>query len=162
MFIQKTHDKYIWTQHSRHKMRQYRLTESRVKRIIRHPVRVEEGIIEGAIAAMQPSGGKTYSEIWTLYVLTREGGSFANTFSRHDSSTPTADFVNSRTRFPSLRSGPSKPRPPLSRKRIGLTAPRLAGGMKRIKVITAWRYPGKAPERDPVPPDILRELRRLL
>lgn len=157
-------------------MRQYRLTESRVKRIIRYPTRVEEGIIEGAIAAMQPSGGKTYSEIWTLYVLTREGGSLANIFSRHDSSAPrpkvfgrglplraaATDFANSRTRFSSLRSGPSKPRPPLSRKRIGSTAPRLAGGMKRIKVITAWRYPGRAPEHDPVPPAILREISGVL
>lgn len=33
---------------------------------------------------------------------------------------------------------------------------------KKIKVITAWRYPGKSPERDPIPPDILREIRAVL
>ena len=32
---------------------------------------------------------------------------------------------------------------------------------KKIKIITAWRYPGKAPERDPVPSDILNEIKNL-
>ena len=88
-------------------MRHYRLTEARVKRIIRYPVRQEEGIIDGAVASMQPAEGKNYSEIWTLYVL----------------------------------SGTAK---------------------KQIKIISAWRYPGKSPERDPIPADILREIRTLL
>jgi adenylate cyclase len=33
---------------------------------------------------------------------------------------------------------------------------------KKIKIITAWRYPGKSPERDPVPKEIIEEVRRLL
>lgn len=100
-------DKYIWTEHSRFKLRQYRLSEPRIKRIIRHPSRIEEGILEGAIACMQPSGSKKYSEIWTLYVL----------------------------------SGRQQ---------------------RKIKVISAWRYPGKAPERDPIPEHILNEIRELI
>lgn len=104
-------DTYQWTDHSRMKMRHYRLTESRVKRIIRHPTRIEEGILEGGIAAMQPAEGKTYSEIWAMYVL-----------------------VNS----------PMK-------------------GLKpKVKVITAWRYPGKSPARDPIPADILKEVRKII
>ena len=50
-------------------MRHYRLTESRIKRIIRFPSRTEEGVIEEGIACMQSAGGKTYSEIWVMYVL---------------------------------------------------------------------------------------------
>ena len=88
-------------------MRHYRLTEARVKRIIRHPARTEEGIIEGAVACMQPTEGKNYSEIWVLYVLS-------------------------------------------------------GGKDKQIKVISTWRYPGKSPERDPIPPAILREIRATL
>ena len=76
-------DKYLWTAHSRIKMRQYGLSESRIKRIIRHPARVEEGILEGAVAAMQPAGGKRYSEIWVMYLLTRDGGSLAPPLSPH-------------------------------------------------------------------------------
>lgn len=117
---------YIWTHHARDKLRYYRLTESRVKRIIRYPARVEEGIIEGAIACMQPAHGQAvsgarpaaagrlakksqYSEIWTMYVVTP-----------------------------------------------------AAGKNKKIKIITAWRYPGESPKRDPIPPEILREIRKLL
>ena len=88
-------------------MRHYRLTEARVKRIIRYPRRTEEAIVEGAIACMQPSEGKNYSEIWTLYVLS-------------------------------------------------------GARDKQIKIISAWRYPGKSPERDPIPSDILREIQLLV
>lgn len=35
-------------------------------------------------------------------------------------------------------------------------------GESRIKIITAWRYPGKSPERDPIPQNIIREIRQLL
>ncbi len=33
---------------------------------------------------------------------------------------------------------------------------------KKIRVITAWRYPGKSPERDPIPAEVLAEIRNLL
>lgn len=88
-------------------MRQYRLTESRVKRLIRHPARTEESIVDGMVACMQPAGGKRYSEIWALIVPVRNKE-------------------------------------------------------KRLKIITAWRYPGKSPERDPIPVDVLREIKTLL
>lgn len=104
-------EKYIWTWHVRDKMRYYRLTESRITRIIRHPARVEEGIFENAIACMQPAEGKKYSEIWTLYVL----------------------------------AGPS-----------------AKGQKSKVKIITAWRYPGHSPERDPIPAEVLREIKNIL
>lgn len=33
---------------------------------------------------------------------------------------------------------------------------------KRLRIITAWRYPGRSPERDPIPADVLAEIRNLL
>ncbi len=33
---------------------------------------------------------------------------------------------------------------------------------KKLRVITTWRYPGKSPERDPIPQDVLEEVRKLL
>lgn len=36
------------------------------------------------------------------------------------------------------------------------------GSQKKIRVITAWRYPGKSPERDPIPDEVLSEVRALL
>ncbi|QQG45408.1 MAG: hypothetical protein HYW89_00525 [Candidatus Sungiibacteriota bacterium] len=132
--------KYIWTSHSRIKLRQYRLSESRIKRIIRYPARTEEGILENAIAVMAPAGGKKYSEIWTMYILTREGGSLAPPFAAHKGNLA----------FSSRNKG------------RGSTAHPLAGSIKKIKIITAWRYPGKSPKRDPIPPEILREIKSIV
>lgn len=101
----------VWTRHAMEKMRFYRLTESRVKRIIRHPERVEEGVLENGIACMQVAGGKNYSEIWSMYVMEKGDGE-------------------------------DKP--------------------SQIKVITAWRYPGKSPARDPIPQNVMREIHALL
>ena len=41
---------------------------------------------------------------------------------------------------------------------------RTKGGPPKIRIITAWRYPGKSPERDdpPIPDDILKEIHQLL
>jgi len=59
-----------WTAHSRDKLRQYRLSESRVRRILHAPHRVEEGIAEGTIAMMQRSAGKHPYELWVMVVDT--------------------------------------------------------------------------------------------
>ena len=119
---------YEWTRHAQFKMRQYGLSEHRVKRVIRYPYRVEEGVLEGAIAVMQPAslkrdkdGNRTWgSEIWVMYLLVKE---------RENSK---SEFRNSK----------------------------LKG--KRIRVVTAWRYPGISPKRDPIPEDILFEAQSLL
>ncbi len=33
---------------------------------------------------------------------------------------------------------------------------------QKIRIITAWRYPGESPERNPVPENILQEVKELL
>ncbi len=107
--ISATESKVFWTQHSKGKLRQYRFSEKRVMRIMRHPSRIEEGIAEGTIAAMEIIGTKKYpSEAWVMYVMLK--------------------------------------RP------------------KGIKIISAWRYPGRTPagERPVIPQDALKELGRLV
>jgi hypothetical protein len=59
-----------WTAHSRDKMRQYRLSEGRVRRILHSPHRTEEGIAEGTTAMMQQSTGKHPYELWVMVVDT--------------------------------------------------------------------------------------------
>lgn len=105
---------FHYTEHARYKMRQYRLSEQKVRSVVRRPKRMETGIAPNTIAVMQPvspkvlDGKETWKqEIWVMFVEKRKKG-------------------------------------PLDR------------GQKRI--ISAWRYPGISPERDPVPPEILREL----
>src|SRR3989338_891351 len=63
--IPKNDSKYHWTQHSVRKMLFYGLTVDRVKRIIRNPKRVENGVAENTIAVMQSTGtSKKPTEMW--------------------------------------------------------------------------------------------------
>lgn len=60
--------KYQWTNHVKDKMQYYGISESLVKRIVRFPKRIEEGIALGTNAAMQPKPGKKNpSETWVMY-----------------------------------------------------------------------------------------------
>jgi len=97
----KINDKYQWTKHSIYKMRHYSLSQQRIKRIIRHPTRIEEAIVPNMIAVMCPDKNK---EIWAMYMV----------------------------------------------------------GKKNIKIITAWRYPGKSSARDPIPQEILDEIKSIV
>ncbi len=93
-------------------MREYRLTEGRVRRVIHSPLRVEEGIAENTIAVMQPASVKKTEkgvpvewtqEIWVMVAET-----------------------------------------PAER-----------------RVISVWRYPGRTKPGEPLPAEILREIRLL-
>lgn len=93
--------KIIWTQHSRRKMRFYKLSEQRVKRILNSPHRVEEGIAPNTIAMMQAAGSKKHSyEIWTMIQKKKEN----------------------------------------------------------LKVISAWKYPGRTKAGEFLPIEIIREI----
>ncbi|MBU2082360.1 DUF4258 domain-containing protein [Patescibacteria group bacterium] len=106
----KINDKYQWTKHSIYKMRCYGLSQQRIKRIIRHPARIEEAIVPSLIAAMSPYGRSPEGrqlhkgEIWVMYQISK----------------------------------------------------------KQIKIITAWRYPGKSSARDPIPQEILDEIKSIV
>jgi hypothetical protein len=120
--------RFSWTAHAAQKMRQYGLSESRIRRIIRHPTRTEEGIAPETVAVMQPGGTTRYHEIWVMYSLKKQKGGVKVSHAQ---------------------------------KRVGpFAAFERPGG--KIKVITAWRYPGKSPERNPVPQEILDEVTALL
>lgn len=134
-------DKYQWTQHSLFKMRQYGLSPQRVIRVIRNPERIEEGIVEKTIAVMQPASikyknfKKTWSqEIWAMYQTRRAG--------------------NSKLQIPISKIALTRPdahRGTLSQSGRGEL------GIK-IKIISAWRYPGVSPKNNPIPEEILREI----
>ena len=68
--LQDNIQKFFWTNHSKLKMRQYRLSEQRVLRVLRRPDRKEEGIAPNTLAAMQITGTKKHpTEIWLMYVV---------------------------------------------------------------------------------------------
>lgn len=66
----KDDNKYKWTNHVVRKMGFYALTPSRVQRVIRAPERVEEGIVQGTLAAMQTAGTK--ARPWEIWVMWKE------------------------------------------------------------------------------------------
>lgn len=64
----------VFTTHAKYKMAFYGLSESRVRRTLKSPLRVEEGIAERTGACMQPTsykfknGKKSWSqEIWVMF-----------------------------------------------------------------------------------------------
>jgi hypothetical protein len=60
----------FWTKHAKEKMRYYQLSENRLKRVLRNPKRIEEGIAPDTIAIMQPAGTKKHpTEIWLIYQI---------------------------------------------------------------------------------------------
>ncbi|MEX2411928.1 MAG: hypothetical protein WD607_11290, partial [Candidatus Paceibacterota bacterium] len=67
--IPENNEKYTWTSHVIKKMRYYKLSPSRIKRIIRNPDRTEEGIVEDTIVSMKVGGTKNREEIWVMYKI---------------------------------------------------------------------------------------------
>ena len=66
--IPKDNDKYRWTSHVVRKMMHYRLTPSRVLRIVRVPERIEKGVVPGTLAGMQRTGSHAKpTEIWAMW-----------------------------------------------------------------------------------------------
>ena len=107
---------FMWTQHIQRKMKFYGLSESRLKRIVRHPTRLEEGIAPNTVACMQPGGSpKNPYEVWVMYQTKTN---------RNQQSTKM--------------------------------------GGQTMCMISAWRYPGVSPKRNPIPQAILDEVLGLL
>jgi hypothetical protein len=63
----------IWTDHVKAKMRQYRLSPSRLMRILRHPRRLEIGVAPDTVAGMQPAGSQKHPyELWVMWVASKQ------------------------------------------------------------------------------------------
>jgi hypothetical protein len=64
----KKDNKYYWTNHALQKMAFYRLSEGRIKKILRSPHRVERGIAPDTTASMQRNDTKKRKEeIWVMW-----------------------------------------------------------------------------------------------
>ena|SRR3989344_6214230 len=59
---------FHFTNHGKMKMRQYGLSEGRVRRVIHTPERTEEGIAPKTVAMMQTAGSSKHPyEIWVMF-----------------------------------------------------------------------------------------------
>jgi hypothetical protein len=146
----KNNDKYFWTLHSIEKMKFYGLSEQKILGVIRRPQRKEEGIVKNTTAVMQPISPKTdkdgktiwKTEIWVMYQTRGAGNSKPQiTNHKHLAYLPTGQAGRqagiSNLKFKKLQN---------------LLNP------NKLKIISAWRYPGVSPEKNPIPQDILREI----
>ena len=130
----KNSNRYYWTSHVKMKMRHYGLSAQRITRVIKSPMRIEEGITENTVAVVQPQstkkgkdGKKTWTnEIWVMYQIKK------NTASKKDD----AAMDEKMTAF------------------LGA----LNQNTKQIHIISAWRYPGKTVPGEGLPDEILQEI----
>lgn len=109
-------ERIVWTRLAQEKMRFYRLSESRIKKVLRRPERQEFGVAPATVALMQRTGSSKHpTEIWLMYQAVKE-----------------------------------------KEKKDKI------GGLK-IKIISAWRYPGKSPagKEIPMPSDIREQLAKI-
>ena len=125
---------YQFTLHAQFKMKQYSLSEQKVRNVIRNPKRKEEGIVPKTVAVMQPVSMKKIDgkdvwkqEVWVMYTKGNSKLEIRN--------------LKEKTNF----QFPNKIKNPKSANRA-------------VRIISVWRYPGVSPKRNPIPDEILREL----
>lgn len=127
--LPKNTEKYEWTQHAAFKMKQYGLTAQRILRVVKNPQRTEEGIVKNTIAVMQPAS-----------LRTKDG---KRTWSQEIWAM-----------YQIKRKSPAFAKAMAGEEKVKIKS----FGPNKIRIISAWRYPGVSPKRDPIPEEILREL----
>lgn len=132
--IPKNTEKRQWTLHSIKKMKYYGLSAQKILGVIRHPKRKEEGVVKNTIAVMQPVAPKKENgkEIWKseIWAMYQLRGSGAI----------------SKSQFPISKQ--------ISNSKFKI----LNSANRKIRVISAWRYPGISPKNNPIPEEIIREI----
>src|SRR3989337_475633 len=125
--VPKNTEKYFWTQHAAYKLRQYGLSAQRVIRVINNPQRKEEGIVPKTIAVMQPTSAKNKDG---KKVWSQEIWAMYQVSA--SGRKVKSEKLKVQSEFGNLIS------------------------TKQLKIISAWRYPGVSPQKDPIPEEILR------
>jgi len=125
---------HYWTNHVKMKMRFYGLSEQKVRNVIKRPERTEEGIAENTIAVMQPQS------------------------KRRDKETGKKVWSAEIWVMYQLAKG--------DQKELDAEIPEKLRGIfkakKRVKVISAWRYPGTTTPGETLPDVILDEIAEAL
>ena len=176
---------YAWTAHAQAKMRFYGLSPARVRRVLHSPLRVEEGIASGTVAALQPASYKTKEgkrswsqEIWVMYKITnpvkslRDNGAGnkqpttdnqAQSFCGHEAGNqqPTTDnaegMAGGKRQTANNREKGADVKDDKAREWIA-SMRRALKGERKVKIISAWRYPGVTKPGAPLPQEIADEI----
>ena len=68
---------FAWTQHVKNKMLRYRLSEQKIKTVLKNPARKEEGIAPKTTAVMKRNDTpKRKEELWVMFQETRNEKTF--------------------------------------------------------------------------------------
>ena len=157
---------YAWTAHAQAKMRFYGLSPARVRRVLHSPLRVEEGIAPGTVAALQPASYKTKEgkrswsqEIWVMYKITNPVKSLRDNGAGNKQ--PTIDNAEEMAggKRQTTNSGEKGVDIKDDKARAWIASMRRAlTGERRVKIISAWRYPGVTKPGAPLPQEIADEI----
>lgn len=129
----KNTDRYFWTEHVKFKMRFYGLSEQKVLGVLGKPKRKEEGIVKKTIAVMKPVSPKIVNgkEVWKQEVWVM--------YQKHKACSIKYAMPAGRLVTKNLNAKYQTPN-------------------TKYKIISAWRYPGVSPKKNPIPETILKEL----
>ena len=122
-----------WTKHAQAKMRFYGLSEQRVRRVLNSPKRTEEGIAPNTAAMMQPASIKTKDG---KQIWSQEIWVMVQKIQKSK-----CKNQNDNVKIKNVGN-------------LKTTA--------KIKIISAWRYPGLTKPGEPLPEEILREMRNTI
>ena len=146
----KNTDKYYWTEHVQMKMRYYGLSQQKILGVINRPKRIETGIVENTVAVMVPTGTIKKAHI-------QGKSSFASDKASADTWNQEIWVMYQISNQQSAGSNQDKFKnnPALRKLQEAIVT------KKKLKIISAWRYPGVSSKKDPIPAEILRELEEL-
>ena len=144
----KNTDKYYWTAHVAEKMHYYGLSEQKVLGVIRRPQRIETGIAENTVAVMMPVGNIKKNKKPSMWNRSFNDDGEQQKWSQEI-------WVMYQT-----KKQKTKNKVTIQNEKLKELQDKINSN-KKITIISAWRYPGVSPKKNPIPADILREIEAL-
>lgn len=155
----KNTDKYRWTQHVTEKMHFYGLSEQKVLGVIRKPQRIETSIVENTVAVMIPVGNIKKGIARPKWGRPSFSKNIDEKIFSKEESWSQEIWVMYQTKSQGKKFKTEKLNEPKSDKITKLQ--RQINSSKQITIISAWRYPGVSPKKNPIPEEILREIEEI-
>jgi len=145
----KNTDKYYWTAHVAEKMHYYGLSEQKILGVIRRPQRIETGIAENTVAVMIPVGNIKKNKKPSMWNRSFNDDGEQQKWSQEI-------WVMYQTKNQKTKSKVTTQNEKLKDLQDKINS------NKKITIISAWRYPGVSPKKNPIPEEIMRELEEIV
>jgi len=156
----KNTDKYYWTAHVAEKMHYYGLSEQKVLGVIKKPQRIETGIAENTVAVMIPVGNikknKKPSNPSFAKASAWRGWNRSFNDDGQQEKWNQEIWVMYQT-----KNQKSKNKVTTQNSKLKDLQDKINSN-KKITIISAWRYPGVSPKKNPIPEEIMRELEEIV